>query len=263
MPSSFPPLPVSAYEFIAPVIAHRGASGEAPENTEAAISLAARQGARWAEVDVTISADGIAVIHHDQDLQRCSDGEGLVILKRLSQLKALDCGSWYGPQFAGQRLLTLTDLLTLANRLDLALNLEIKPTVGREPETVWAIAQALHTVPFEQPLILSSFSIHALHAASTHLPHITRALNTEAIPRNWQERLEEAGCQGLHFAREFVDTALMHDIRAAGYHMLVFTVNDPELAQQLFEYGVSGVFTDHPGRMLGDLQRQSPQGLSH
>ena len=86
MPSRLPPKHLSAYEYISPVIAHRGACGEAPENTKASIELAARQGARWAEVDVTISADGVAVIHHDADLSRCSDGSGLVIQKKMAEL---------------------------------------------------------------------------------------------------------------------------------------------------------------------------------
>lgn len=254
MPFSSP----DAYEYLQPVVAHRGASGAAPENTRAAIELAVRQGARWAEVDVTISADGIAVIHHDAELERCSDGHGLLILKRLAELKRLDVGRWFGDAFQGERMLTLTELLALANQLELALNLEIKPTIGREPETVWAIHQALQQVPFEQPLLFSSFSLHALQAARRHLPHITRGLNVEAIPADWQHRLEEADCAGLHFAREFFDAAQVQALRAAGYHCMVFTVNDPDDARQLLQAGVDAVFTDHPQRLLQALQQASP-----
>ncbi|WP_430462431.1 glycerophosphodiester phosphodiesterase family protein [Thalassolituus sp. LLYu03] len=253
MPSRMPPGHLSAYEYISPVIAHRGACGEAPENTKASIELAARQGAHWAEVDVTISADGVAVIHHDADLSRCSDGSGLVIQKKMAELKALDAGSWFAPQFQGETVMTLAELLTLANHLDLSLNLEVKPTIGREAETVWAIAQTLKAVPFDHPLILSSFNIHALHACKTQLPHLTRALNVEAIPRNFIERLEEAGCQGLHFQKEFADAAQIQAVRQAGYHLLTFTVNDPDTARNLLQMGVSGVFCDFPGRMLAAL----------
>ncbi len=254
MPFSSP----DAYEYLTPVVAHRGASGSAPENTRAAIELAARQGARWAEVDVTISADGIAVIHHDADLVRCSDGSGLVIQKRLSELKQLDAGSWFSPDFRDERMLTLTELLALANQLELGLNLEIKPTIGREPETVWAISQALLQVPFEQPLLFSSFSIHALQSARRHMPHITRGLNVEAIPADWQHRLEEADCAGLHFAKEFFDGQQVQAIRAAGYHCMVFTVNDPDEARQLLQAGVDAVFTDFPQRLQQNLNARAP-----
>lgn len=254
MPFSSP----DAYEYLSQVVAHRGASGSAPENTRAAIELAARQGARWAEVDVTISADGVAVIHHDADLARCTNGSGLVIQKRLAELKQLDAGSWYAAEFSQERMLTLTELLVLANQLELGLNLEIKPTIGREPETVWAISQALQQVPFEQPLLFSSFSIHALQSARRHLPHITRGLNVEAIPADWQHRLEEADCAGLHFGREFFDAQQVQAIRAAGYHCMVFTVNNPDEARSLFQAGVDAVFTDFPQRLLQHLQERAP-----
>lgn len=262
-PGQFPPTVLSAYQYISPVIGHRGASGEAPENTQASIELAARQGARWIEVDVTISADGIAVIHHDHELDRCTNARGLLILRKLSELKKLDAGSWFSSNFAGQTILTLTELLTLCNHLDVALNLEVKPIIGRESETVWAISRALQTVPFEHPLLLSSFSIHALRACASHLPHITRALNVEAIPRNWSERIEEAGCQGLHFQAEFADESLIKAIRSAGYHLLSFTVNDVEQASRLLRMGVEGVFTDHPGRLIKQLAQHEQKTMNH
>lgn len=263
MPTMIPFSRPDAYEEISPVIAHRGASADAPENTRAAIELAARQGARWAEVDVTISADGIAVIHHDADLKRCSNGDGLVIQKRLAELKQLDAGSWFSEHYQGEKILTLTELLLLANQLELGLNLEIKPTIGREPETVWAIYQTLQQVSFEQPLLFSSFSLHALQSARRHMPHITRALNVEAIPADWQHRLEEADCAGLHFAKEFFDAAQVRAIRAAGYHMLVFTVNDADTAQRLLQAGVDGVFTDLPQSLQQALAATRSGGFNH
>lgn len=260
-PSRIPPSHLNAYDFLPRVVAHRGASQDAPENTASAIRLAAEQGARWAEVDVTISADGIAVIHHDAELERCSDGQGLVILNTLAQLKELDVGRWFDARFSGERMLTLNELLLLANQLEIGLNLEIKPTIGRESETVWAIRQALLQTPFDQPLLLSSFNIHALQEAKQHLPHITRGLNVEAIPSDWQQRLDEADCSGLHFAKEFFDAARVKALKAAGYHCMVFTVNDAEHAQRLFDAGVDAVFCDGPERLTKALA--SPKLRSH
>ena len=254
MPTRLPVQQVSAYETLDSVIAHRGASGHAPENTAAALKEASRMKARWAEVDVTISADGIAVIFHDSDLNRCSDGDGLVIHKTLAELKSLDAGSWYNPAFASEKILTMTELLALANQLDLNLNIEIKPTIGREMETVWAMRQALAQVPFEHTLLLSSFNVHALYAAREHLPEYTRALNVEAIPRNWHNRLEEVGATGLHFAVDFFDEAVVREIHAAGTPMACYTVNNVETAQKLYRAGVKAVFTDYPDRLLSDIR---------
>ena len=236
----------NAYNRLPALVAHRGASAFAPENTAAAIILAAELGATWCEVDVTISADGIAVIHHDVDLERCSNGHGLVIQQSLAQLKTLDVGSWFAEEYAHQRLLTLPELLTLANRLKLGLNLENKPTIGRETETVRAVVEALEKTPATQPLLLSSFNVHALYEAKAQLPHLSRALNVEAIPHNWRQRLAEVDAQGLHFQLEFFNPIDVGNIRAAGFNCAIFTVNSATIAQTLFDAGVNAVFSDYP-----------------
>jgi len=252
----------NAYHNIDKSIAHRGASGSAPENTASAIRLAADQGAQWVEVDVTISAEGVAVIFHDSELKRCSDGVGHVALLKLAQLKQLDCGSWYSAEFRDERILTLTELLTLANQLNLNLNLEVKPNIGRETETVWAIHTALQQVPFEHTLILSSFNHHALKACQQYLEDIPRALNVDAIPYNWQERIEEYQCQGLHFCADFFDEKLVKQVSDFGIAMACFTVNDPEQAEMLWRAGVLSVFTDYPYRII-QKARKVPSWHNH
>merc|ERR1712000_457871 len=91
--------------------------------------------------------------------------------------------------------------------------------------------------------------------------HLTRALNVEAIPKDWHSRLEELDCHGLHFAHEFSQPALIAEIRQAGYHMLVFTVNNAHEAQKLLDIGVSAVFTDFPGRMIRGLASAEHAGV--
>lgn len=236
----------STYNNLPPVVAHRGAGAFAPENTAAAISLAVELGATWCEVDVTISADGVAVIHHDADLERCTNGHGLVIQHSLAELKQLDAGSWFDAKYHQQRMLTLSELLIMANHLKLGLNLEIKPTIGREPETVKAIAQALKDNPCQHHVLLSSFNVHALYEAKLQIPHITRALNIEAIPVNWQQRVAEVDAHGLHFQLEFFNAEQVKSINDAGISCAVFTVNDAEIAAKLFAAGVNTVFSDYP-----------------
>lgn len=250
MPLHMPERPPSAYSLISKVIAHRGASGSAPENTASAIIEAARLGAEWAEVDVTISADGHAIIFHDHNLVRCTDGTGLVIQKTLAELKELDAGSWYSPFCSEERILTFEELLLLAESLNLNLNLEIKPTIGREAETVWAMHKVLQKTSFSQAILISSFNYFALKEAQSLLPHYTRALNVEAIPADWQERLESVGAEGLHFDAQFIDTAAIAEVVSSDTPLCCFTVNDFETAQRLFQAGVSAVFTDYPERLI-------------
>lgn len=236
----------NAYKSMPALIAHRGAGAFAPENTAAAISLAVELGATWCEVDVTISADGVAVIHHDVDLERCSNGHGLVVKHSLAQLKMLDMGSWFDPKYHQQRILTLPELLQQANELKLGLNLEIKPTIGLETETVAAIAKALEDTPANHPILLSSFNIHALREAKIQLPNLTRALNVEAIPHNWHERVSEIDAHGLHFQLQFFDAALVKQIRQAGIYCASYTVNDKTDADRLYKAGVNAIFSDYP-----------------
>ena len=238
------------YTNLPALIAHRGASAQAPENTLAAFNLAADLGATWLELDVTISQDGIAVIHHDAELERCTNGHGLVIQHSLEELKALDSGSWFAPQFHQERIMTLAELLSLANQRTLGLNIEIKPTLGREHETVQAIAQAMQEVPPRTPILFSSFNPYALQAALIHLPNIPRALCTEAIPLDWAERLNHLHAIGLHFQADFFTEATVSPLLNAGIGLAVFTVNNTEQAKRILHSGVHAMFSDYPNLPL-------------
>src|SRR5690606_19865069 len=91
------------------VIAHRGASAYAPENTIAAFELAVEMKADWYELDCLLAKDGTVIVSHDNDVSRCTDGEGRVTEMTLAELKTLDAGSWKDPKFAGERLPTLAE----------------------------------------------------------------------------------------------------------------------------------------------------------
>src|SRR5690606_3020467 len=108
------------------VQAHRGASTVAPENTIAAFRAARDQGARWVELDVALLADGTPVVIHDVTLDRTTNGKGPLGEMTAADLAGLDAGSWFGAQFAGERLSTLPDVLTALGELGLNVNVEIK-----------------------------------------------------------------------------------------------------------------------------------------
>lgn len=235
--------------YMAAVIAHRGASGHAPENTAAAITKAAELKATWVEVDITISADGTAVVFHDNDVNRCTDGRGLIVKKTLQEIQQLDAGTWYSPFYAHEPILTLAELLKLCDKLALNINIEIKPTIGYEEDTVDAIKQVLAEHDFTQNLLFSSFNERALRLAASILPHIPRALNSEAIPKNWRQRVTECLAIGLHFAADFADEILIKDILTSETKLACYTVNDIETARYLWNLGVSSVFTDYPDRL--------------
>ena len=248
---------------LAPVIAHRGASGEAPENTLGAIRLAAEQGARCVEIDVSISGDGVPYVHHDGTLDRCTSGTGRLCERDAEELDALTADRWArdagaehpgASRWLGEPLPRLTAAIRLCDELGLGLNLEIKPARDLERRTARMICPLIERHwPERLPLVLSSFSTRALAAARVALPEAARALLVGKVPRDWQARLERHGCRNLHCAGKHLDAATAGAVRAAGVGLYCYTVNDAERARHLLEIGAHGVITDYPARMLAAL----------
>lgn len=233
------------------IIAHRGASGHAPENTLAAIELAASAGASWIEIDVNISRDGVPVLHHDDGLARCTDGSGLVIEHDLDALKKLDSGSWFSADFAGEPMASLAECLALAKKRSLGVNLEIKPCSGWEIPTTKAIADLLNSTAELPPILISSFSHIALLHAKLHMPKIARGSLFLVAPPDWQTLTREVSASTIHLHANTLltqqDVQTFHDNELSVY---CYTVNSPERAAQVFNLGVDGIFTNYPAELL-------------
>ncbi len=237
------------------IIAHRGASGNAPENTLAAIQMAADHGAKWIEIDVNISRDGVPVLFHDDGLSRCSDGSGLVIEHNLAALKTLDAGSWFDSSFKHEKIATLEECLQLCNNLNLGINLEIKPCSGWELPTTNAIADLLNKQPTLPQIVISSFSHIAVKHAADKLPDITRSCLYLVAPPDWQALINEVGASNIHLhANSLLNVEKTNAYKAEGLGVYCYTVNTTEQASQLFEIGVDGVFTNYPKTLLAAQQ---------
>ena len=250
---------LSAYTSLPLVIAHRGSSGLAPENTLASLHLAGQQGIKWVEIDVMLSEDGIPVIFHDDYLHRTTNGEGLIHKTPLHKLQQLDAGSWKGAEFQQQRIPTLFEAIEVISHYGMGLNLELKPCVGLEEETTEAsIAVLKKHWPTHLPLILSSFSYFSLVSARDLWPEIQRGYNVSAIPKAWKSRLENLGCSGLHIHQPFFDAQLVGEIKKAGYKVLAFTINNESLAIELISQGLDAVFSDFPQQIQFAIDNQSP-----
>ncbi len=233
------------------IIAHRGASGSAPENTLAAIRLAAEHGARWIEIDVNISADGIPVLFHDDGLSRCSNGHGLVIEHSLDTLKSLDCGSWFSEQFTGEKIATFDECLELATECNLGINLEIKPCSGWELPTTDAISQLINSKKTLPPIVVSSFSHLVMQRATTSLPELPRSSLFLVAPPDWHTLLEEVDASNIHLhGNSLLTKKQVADFKASGLGVYCYTVNTTDEAKALFDIGVDGVFTNYPQMLL-------------
>ena len=237
------------------IIAHRGESAKAPENTIAACQLAIDNGANWLEVDVNVSSDGELFLHHDDSLQRCTDGTGYLVSKTKSELRSLDAGSWFSKDFAGEKLATLDELIELLGQLpesrNAGLNLEVKPTPGWEYPLVNAVSKRIQAGwPENVALLISSFSPLALEALREQLPNAQLGLLVSAIPENWQSWMQRFDCNTFHCAADFVTDEFCREASKAGIQVLCYTVNDKNRAEQLLAMGVSSVFSDNPSILI-------------
>lgn len=234
------------------VIGHRGSPRTAPENTLASFRQAARDGATWVEFDVSLTSDGRAVIFHDDDLDRTSDGTGPLAATPFDALRSLDAGSWFGPAFAGEPVPTLEEALELFRETGLSFNMEIKPDRGREVETAEvALAIARDCWPADAPPpLISSFSRASVATAKEVQPGWPRDLLFDRVTEDWKEVGAQLGVISFganHLHLTAADVAAMHD---AGYGVMAYTVNDVERAKTLKSWGVDGLFTDIPAEML-------------
>jgi len=231
------------------VIGHRGAAGYAPENTLASIRKAADLGARWVEFDVMLSQDGVPILMHNDTLNRTTNGNGPISAQTLSDLKALDAGSWFDESFADEPIPTLKETIVLAESLGLGCNVEVKPTKGTNEQTAGTIAKEIKAHTAKIPLLLSSFSEITIATLHRDLPDIPRGLLVNGIPDDWPSKLQQWDCFSLNCNHKHLSQEQAGAIKAAGYQLLCYTVNEPKRAATLFGWGIDAVFSDFPDRI--------------
>ncbi|MFO1282763.1 MAG: glycerophosphodiester phosphodiesterase [Burkholderiales bacterium] len=227
-------------------VAHRGAGKLAPENTLAALRLGHAHGYRMAEVDVKLSADGVAFLLHDATLDRTTDAKGRADALAWRELARLDAGSWHSAPYAGEPLPTLAAIARFARANGVAVNLEIKPTPGRERETGAAVAIDAATLwkGSDVPPLLSSFSAVALEAALETVAALPRAWLTETLPVDWRERCRALGCVAIDAKHSLLTAEVVGQAHAAGLRVAAWTVNEPARVAELASWGVDSIITD-------------------
>lgn len=230
------------------IIGHRGACGYAPENTLESIRTAADLGAKWVELDVKLTKDDVAIIFHDDELDRTTNGSGLVMDKTYEEIRHLEAGSWFADSFAGIKIPTLEETLELILELDLGLNLEIKPCAGREVATAEAALDIMSRYWDDtDKLLISSFSHVSLETAMEMAPEWHRGLLLDdEWPENWGELAEYLEAATVNINGNKVEREQIEQIIDLGKPILAYTINDPQRFRTLQSWGVDGVFTDVP-----------------
>ena len=241
-------------------IAHRGAGKLAPENTLAAFRLGAAQGFRMFECDVKLSADGEAFLLHDAELGRTTNGQGAAGALDWAALSRLDAGSWHSAVHAGEPLLRLEALARWLKANQLAVNLEIKPSPGREAETGAVVAREAARLWAGQAVLplLSSFARPALEAARAAAPHLPRALLLEHWRDDAPALAVSLGCVAMVVHHPQLDASRIEAGHRAGLRVLTYTVNEPERGHTLWAAGLDGLITDRVD-LFADEARGEPR----
>jgi glycerophosphoryl diester phosphodiesterase len=227
-------------------IAHRGAGKLAPENTLAAFKLGASHGYRMFECDVKLSADGMPFLLHDATLERTTSGQGIAGNLAWAELSTLDAGSSHSETFAAEPLPALETIAAYCLEHRYFLNIEIKPTPGRDAITGSAVAQAAAKWwPADAvPPLLTSFSPEALEAAEAAQPQLPRGLLLDTLWTGWLETALGLGCAAVICNHTLWDESSMLQAKSAGFRCLSYTVNDAAVALRLMALGTDGIITD-------------------
>ncbi|MCL9971333.1 glycerophosphodiester phosphodiesterase [Anoxybacillus kestanbolensis] len=234
------------------IYAHRGFSGEYPENTMIAFQQAYDLGVDGIELDVQMTKDGELVVIHDERIERTTDGIGYVKDFSYRQLCRFDAGSWFHPRFAGERIPALTEVLDwLANqKRSIVLNIELKNGIiqyDRMEEKLLTLLDSYRS--WTHHVIISSFSIQSLYKMRQLAKDINLALLVEGTEQNVLDVAQSLNVKEVHVDWTFFISAEGEKVRQE-IDTCVYTINEASLLNKLIGSGVKAVMTDFPDRMI-------------
>lgn len=229
-------------------IAHRGAPQIAPENTLSAMQTAKKHGATWVECDVMLTQDDVPIIFHDPSLRRTTNGRGKIAKTDYEKIKMLDAGCRFSKDFSGESIPTLEAWLIEAKKLNMGVNLELKPSKAKSTILVKKVVTLLekHWNLQHPKILISSFSIKTLatfkeFSSSSYL----LGLNVKRVWKKQREQASALGCYSIHAEFNTIKKRTVEKNEEAGLKTLTYVVDDLKIANRLFAMGVTAVFTDN------------------
>jgi len=237
------------------VIAHRGASGHAPENTLAAFRKAVSLGAAFIETDLQLSRDAHFVAIHDATVDRTTGGHGPVRDLALAELRRLDAGSWFGSEFAGERIPTLEEILDFSKKHDVVFYLELKPS-GSSWGGEHALIGALRESGEIPRAVVISFDVAILESLRKIEPTLMTGVLYDGQIDRPIERAVEIGARQLAVRGDLVTPALLAEARTKDLQVVCWTVNHPAHMRLLIDAGVDGIMSDYPDRLVAAQKKE-------
>ena len=225
------------------IIAHRGFSAVAPENTLSAFKLAIENKADMIELDIRMSKDKSVVVIHDSKLDRTTDGTGRVRAKYIWNLKKLDAGSWFDKSFKGEKIPTLEEVFRLVKGR-IPIDIEIKKTRGKE-EIEERVLGLIYSFEMVDKVIISSFNprvIRKIRKLSSEIP--TGFIYHYPVYFNPGRILKRLGANVLIHNYKFTTEKLVKKVHTSGFRIFVYSVNSFDKIKRMVELGVDGIITD-------------------
>ncbi|ACL70066.1 glycerophosphodiester phosphodiesterase [Halothermothrix orenii] len=229
------------------IIGHRGAAGLAPENTQISFEMASQSGIDGVEFDVQMTKDKKLVVIHDHDVKRITKEDGLVKDFTLTEIKKLDAGGYFSPEYKGQQILTLEETLDLVKDFNI-INLEIKNGPVIYPEIEEKVIYVIKQFKLEDKIIISSFNHYTLNKIKQIEPDIkTGVLYMAGLYQPW-EYINKIKAWSAHPYFAGVRPEIVRGCQKKGVNVIVFGVNDDHVIEKLIKMGVDGIITDFPDR---------------
>lgn len=229
------------------VIAHRGASGYAPENTLAAFKKAIDVNCDGIEFDVQMTMDGEIIVCHDYSVDRTTNGSGYIKNLTLKEIKDLDAGSWFDKRFKGERIPTLEEVFKIIPP-GILMNIEIKNLALERRDIEQKVVDLILKYNRIDDVIISSFDHLSLKTVreinkDIKIGVLTYAYLLDAI--NYIKS-HEFDAYSIHPSEEYLNKSLIKEAHDNGYKVFSYTVNDREIADIFKNMGVDAIITNYP-----------------
>jgi glycerophosphoryl diester phosphodiesterase len=242
------------------IIAHRGGSYDAPENTVASFKAGYAHQADACELDIYLTKDGKAVVIHDKNTKRTAGADKPVVEQTLEEIRALDAGSFKGVQWKGEKIPTLAEALAAIPDgkrmfIEIKCGAEILPELENVMRESKKQPRQLTIIGFDYPTMQQAKARFPQHPVYWIVG--TKKDKQGAVPPIAEliDKAKSAKLDGLDLDYRFaIDASLVAQVKAAGLGFYVWTVDNPEVAKTLIAAGVDGVTTDRPGWLREQLK---------
>ena len=240
------------------IIAHRGASGHAPENTLAAFKKALALGATFIETDLQLTRDARFVAIHDDTVDRTTNGQGKIHDQTLAVLRRLDAGSWFGSEYAGERIPTLDEILEFTKKNDVVFYLEMKP--GGSWGGEHALVGALRETGEAARAVVISFDASILATLRKIEPTLMTGVLYDGQIADPIQSAIEVGARQIVVRGDLVTPAMLERARKKDLQVVCWTINNPAHIRMLVAAGVDGIMSDYPDRIVAALKKDGAKG---